>query len=299
MVALREDPRICPLERLDRFEVLGRLGRGGMSTVYLARLEGPGGFDKRVALKVLHPRLATRPDVLELFFHEARVGCRLSHPNVVQVLELGQWHGLYYIVMEYLEGRSLADLATRAWRQGRPVEPRLACHVGRQVCEALHHAHEAYGADGRPLGLVHLVGSPQNLLVTVSGTVKLLDFGIARSVGLTDSSPRCPLRGKLSYVSPEQVDGSEPDRRSDVFALGIVLWEMLAGQPLFAGDNPLQCLYRVSSSPVPPLPDLRQDVPPGLGQGGQGAPDIVRPGQHRKQDGHHLLAVAARLHVLV
>ena len=250
------------LGRLDRFELLERIGAGGMSSVYLGRLSGPRGFEKLVALKVLHRSLSMDPEAVELFFHEARTVSRLSHPNVVQVLELGEADGVYYIVMEYLRGVSLGRLleATVA-ATGRGLPPRLACHLVKGVAEALHHAHEALGPDGCPLEVVHLDVTPENVLVTESGTVKLIDFGIARSRA-TERRGRPALRGKLSYVAPEQVRGEVPDRRADVFSLGAVLWETLSGRRLFEGDNPLACLYRVTESPVPPLAREPGGIPP-------------------------------------
>jgi serine/threonine-protein kinase len=250
---------------LGRYEVMALLGTGGMAQVYLARLNGLRGFEKLLALKVMRRLLASDPQYVEMFFHEARIVARLQHPNVVQVLELGQVQGHYYMAMEYLRGVPLGTIEERV-EQGliEPLPPRVVCALIMQASEGLHFAHEATDREGRPLSLVHLDVSPQNLLLTTAGVLKLIDFGIARSSSLANTAAPSPFRGRFSYASPEQLDGTGPDRRSDVFSLGTVFWELLAGRRLFLGDTPLESFYRISEAPIPSLAALRPDVPPDL-----------------------------------
>lgn len=253
--------------RVGRFEILSLLGAGGMSRVYLSRLDGFRGFEKLLALKVLRRSLSAIPQFVEMFFHEARVVAHLQHPNIVQVLELGQWHGRYFMAMEYLQGVPLGKVFEKVEDGERPLlEPRVACAMIMQACEGLHFVHTAMDQDGKPLSLVHLDISPQNLFVTTSGTIKLIDFGIARSSSLAPAVAPSPFRGRYAYASPEQLDGSVPDGRSDVFSLGTVLWEMLAGRRLFLGATPLESFYRVSTAPIPSLSSIRPDLPTELEQ---------------------------------
>jgi len=260
-----DDGAVVSGRRLGRFELLCDLGSGGMSSVYLSRLVGVGGFEKLFALKVLRPSLSANPQFVEMFFHEARVVAQLQHPNIVQVFELGQCQGRYFMAMEYLQGVALGKVFEKVEDGVRPLlEPRVACALIMQACEGLHFAHEATDHQGRLLSLVHLDISPQNLFVTTSGTVKLIDFGIARSSSLAPAVAPSPFRGRYAYASPEQLDGRVPDRRSDVFSLGTVLWEMLAGRRLFLGETPLESFYRVSTAPIPLLSSLRTDLPDDL-----------------------------------
>lgn len=249
-----------PGAMIGRYQVLEHLDSGGMASVYLVRIECSGGFHKRLALKLLHHGLAANPVLVEMFFHEARVLSRLQHPNIVQVVDLDQWDGTYFIVMEHLAAQPL----TEVMRGRGSLAPRLVCGLGLQACEALHYLHEATDEDDRPLDLVHLDVSPQNLMLTDSGSLKLIDFGISRSNALDDVVPANPFRAKYSYTSPERLTDSEPDRRSDIFSLGTVLWELLVGRRLFSGDNDLQTMYRVSQAEIPPLAEERSDIPAAL-----------------------------------
>jgi len=251
--------------RLGRYELIEPIGSGGMATVFLAKLSGPLGFEKHVALKVMRPSLSMDPKMREMFFHEARVTSDLCHPNIVQVLELEEDDGQYFIVMERLRGATFSRILEASEPGQSPLcDPRIACHVAMDACDALHHVHEAKGPLGTPLDLVHLDVSPQNLLVTDLGYVKLIDFGISRSAAHDSDSDEGSPSGKLAYISPEQAAGEAPDRRSDVFSLGVVLWELLTGRRLFAGENPYESLYRVSHAPIPPISLLAPNVPKSI-----------------------------------
>jgi serine/threonine-protein kinase len=231
-----------------------------MASVFLAYLDSAGGFRKPLAVKLLHQDLATNPILVEMFFHEAKVASLLPHPNIAQVFELGMWEGSFFLAMEYLEGETLAEVMQAAGS----LDPRLVCELGMQACEALEAVHEATDEDDQPLELVHLDVSPQNLVLTTSGSLKLIDFGISRSRALSDIVPANPFRAKYSYTSPERLQDGAPDRRSDLFSLGTVLWELLAGRRLFSGENELQTMYRVSQAEIPSLAAERADIPESL-----------------------------------
>jgi serine/threonine protein kinase len=253
--------------RLGRYEILAPIGSGGMATIYLGRIAGPAGFEKPIALKVIHTHLSEDPQFVEMFFDEARIASQLQHPNIVQIFELGESQGTYFIAMEYLRGETVGAMVLRVIGDGsRRMDPRIACHVIMQAAEGLHYAHEVKDFDDEHLGLVHRDISPQNLFVTYSGSVKLMDFGIARAKGLAHSTRPGSLKGKFSYMSPEQVRGKEIDRRSDVFSLGVVLWESLAGKRLFKGRNDLESLRLVGEAKVVPVSQIRPGIPPYLDQ---------------------------------
>lgn len=279
--------------QLDRFEVLGAIGTGGMSTVYLARAKGPGGFEKRIAIKVLKPRLARNPEMVRCFFHEGRVGALLSHPHLVQTLELGQWQGTYYLVLEYFQSTTLGTVLDAVGA----LPPSFSVHIATAVCQALHAVHEAPDRFGEPLNLLHLDVSPENVLISRSGMVKLIDFGIAQSRFQPWTGKGIGPGGKLPYMSPERVQGEEPRPSADVFSVGVMLWEMLAGQSLFAGDNALQTAYRVVHAPIADIGELCPNVPKPLAQVVSQA--LCRDASVRYQSAWELLvdlrAVAAEL----
>jgi len=193
-----------------------------MAEIFLARLHGDGGFEKLVCIKRILPHLAKDPQFVAMFLDEARVAARISHPNVCQVFELGEWHQQYFIAMEYLEGVPLSCFR-RADYYPLPPDPRLVAGFGVQACEGLHHAHQLKRADGQQLGVVHRDISPQNLFVTVDGIVKVLDFGIAKVTDASIKTSTGATKGTYAYMAPEQLRGESIDRRTDVFAMRIVL----------------------------------------------------------------------------
>jgi serine/threonine-protein kinase len=232
---------------LGRYELLHELGRGGMAELYLARRRGVAGFEKLVAIKRILPHLVREAHFVELFQQEARIASRLSHPNICPVDELDEDRGELFLVMEYLEGASWADLSAVV-----PVGDeslRLAAGVLAQACEGLHHAHTL--RDGP---VIHRDVSPQNLFVTINGTCKVLDFGVAKVLHQGAEQTRSGvLKGKLPYMSPEQIEGGELDARSDVWALGVVLWEALAKQMLFDHGTDFQIWKAITETEVPLL----------------------------------------------
>jgi serine/threonine-protein kinase len=215
-------------------------------------MDGPGGFQKWVAIKRIHRHLAEDERFVRMFLDEARVAARISHPNVAQVFELGSDGNSYWIAMEYLHGEPLRELV-RVYRSGtaRTMHPHLAAKVVSEAAEGLHAAHELRDARGSRLGLVHRDVSPHNIFLTYDGAVKVVDFGIAKAAGRLASTRAGTLKGKLAYMSPEQVRGEVVDRRTDVFALGIVLWELVTGRRLFQGKSEVDTVARVQSCRVP------------------------------------------------
>jgi serine/threonine-protein kinase len=243
---------------------VARLARGGMAEIVLARLGGASGFEKLVVLKRLLPHLAGQKRHVSMFLHEACVAARISHPNVCQVYELGEAGGHYNIVMEYLEGAAVGQVVLGLPAQRGELDVRLLVEVFRQLCAGLHHAHEARTAEGGPAGLVHRDVSPQNLLVTVDGVAKVLDFGIAKSSWSRTQTRAGVILGKVGYLSPEQVRRERLDRRSDVFSLGVVLHEALTGQSLFHRDTSIETCKAVLACEVPGVREAQPQVPAAL-----------------------------------
>jgi serine/threonine-protein kinase len=250
-------------QRVDRYELVGEIASGGMATVYLARLTGVGGFQRFVAMKRLHPHLASEKEFVEMFLDEARIAARIHHPNVVPILEVGASAVGYYLVMEYIEGDTLARLLARAATRGKRIPIPIALRIALDMLSGLHAAHELRDDTGDAVHLVHRDVSPQNVLVGVDGIARITDFGVARAASRLTATRVGQLKGKIAYMAPEQAAGEESlDRRADVFAAGIVVWEELAAKRLFKAENEAATLSRVMTEPVPPL----TDIVPGLSQ---------------------------------
>jgi serine/threonine protein kinase len=237
------------LASLGPFQIVRRLGRGGMAEVHLAVAHGASGFERRVALKTLLPGLADEPEPLRALVHEARVAGRLAHRNLVAVLGLGVDEGVTYVVMEYVDGGDLATLLAAA---GGPMPAPLALLCAEELALGLDVLHRAVDDRGLPLGLVHRDVSPSNVLVSRAGEVKLGDFGIAKATALADLTGGT-RKGKYAYMSPEQLVGEPLGPASDQFALGVVLAELLTGARPFEADTPLATMERVRSGPRPQL----------------------------------------------
>ena len=237
-----------------------------MAEVFLAVGEGPDGFERTFVVKRIHAHLAQAPEFVRMFVDEARISALLVHPNIVQVFELASHEGAYYIVMEPVDGIDMARLLRGLERRGAVAPPTFVAELGRQACRGLDFAHTLTGADGSPLGIVHRDVTPPNIMVAWNGTVKILDLGLARAVQelRTNLTEAGTLKGKMSYVAPEQLQGQPADARSDVFSLGVVLHELLSGRRLFVGENDLETLRMVREMPLP-RPSLRNpDVKPRL-----------------------------------
>ena len=249
---------------LGRYRVVDEIGIGGMASVHLARMDGPGGFQKWVAIKKIHSHLVEDESFVQMFLDEARVAARISHPNVATVFDLGKHEETYWIAMEYLHGEPLREVMRRTEELGTAMPPEIACRVIADAAEGLHAAHELLGKNGEKLGLVHRDVTPHNLFVTYDGVTKVVDFGIAKFASRMSHTRAGTLKGKLAYMSPEQVHGEGIDRRTDVFALGVVLWELTTGQRLFRMESDLDTLAKVQECNVPRPSTLIRGYPVDL-----------------------------------
>lgn len=246
------------------YTILAHLRTGGMASLYLARRAGVAGFSRLVAIKVVHPRLSDDSGLIRMFVDEAKLTSRIDHPNVVHVEELGEREGVFFLVMEYVHGCSLAQLMRSLGRSKRRLAPPVAVAICCRVAEGLHAAHETTGDDGQLLNLVHRDVSPQNVLLSHKGHVKLIDFGIAKAkLGRQESNTRS-LRGKVRYMAPEQVTTGKIDRRTDIYALGIVLWELLTMRRLFSGRTDIEVLKQVRKPDVVAPSHYAPDIPAEL-----------------------------------
>ena len=250
--------------RLGSFEVVRKLTRGGMAEIFLARTRGPSGFEKLIVLKKILPKYAGRQRYVQLFLDEARLAASLDHPNVVHVYDIGMTDGSYFFTMEYLHGQDVRTMLHRAWRISERFPIEDAVQIARNVASALHFAHEKQRDDGSLLGIVHRDVSPSNIIVTYDGATKLLDFGVAKTTTSSVKTRTGTLKGKVAYMSPEQARGMPLDRRSDVFSLGIVLWEMVTTQRLYRMDNDLATLQAIITQPARSPAAIRPDCPPEL-----------------------------------
>ncbi len=250
--------------RIGRYEVVGRLATGGMAEIFLGRLHGPHGFESPVVIKRILPHLAIEPHVVDLFLDEARTIANLRHPNLIHVHELGSDRGELFLAMEYLEGESAAGLCRRLARRDEYLDFELAAHIVAEACAGLHAAHEAKSPDGRPLEIVHRDVSPQNIFVSYSGAVHVIDFGIATSVDRVGRTDAGKMRGKVEYVAPEQVEGLACDRRADVFSLGVVLFELASGRRLFKRASAAEAMMAILNEQDPALTAFRPDTPQEL-----------------------------------
>ena len=235
-----------------------------MAELFLARTKGPNGFEKVVALKRILPKYTERQRYISLFCDEARLAASLNHANIVQVYDIGLDSGAYFFAMEYLHGQDLRSVLHRAWREGEKMPLQFAVQIATQVAAALHYAHEMKRPDGSLVDIVHRDVSPSNIIVTYDGAVKLLDFGVAKAATRTVKTRTGTLKGKISYMSPEQAKGAPVDRRSDIFSLGIVLWEMVTTSRLFRGENDLATLQLIINVPPKKPSEARPDCPPEL-----------------------------------
>lgn len=250
-------------QRFGPYVILDRIGDGGMAEIFLAKIRGYSGFEKLVALKRIHPRYSQNQTFARMLVHEAKLAAALQHFNVVQVYDLGEIDGQVFIAMEYVRGRDLANVLSNTYRRRERLPLNLGLCVATEFMAGLDYAHRMHGADGAPLGVIHRDISPQNLLISFEGEVKVTDFGIARVLSEKDSFDLPGnLHGKFGYMSPEQVKGLEIDQRSDIFSAGVVLWEILTGRRLFRGKEHRETVRMLVSHPVPPPSTQNAEVPP-------------------------------------
>jgi serine/threonine-protein kinase len=248
-------------QALRKYRLIAEIGRGGMADVFLAVVQGPAGFNKLVVIKKTRPELAQDPEFLAMFLDEARLAARLNHPNVVQTTEVGQDGERYFIAMEYLDGQPLNRIRARA---GLTFSTNMQVRVIADTLAGLHHAHELCDFDGTPLGVVHRDATPQNVFVTYDGLIKVVDFGIAKAIDSSTETRTGTVKGKVTYMAPEQAKGERVDRRADVFAVGVMLWEGIVGRRMWKGIPELAVVHDLINGRVPPLREAMPDVPEEL-----------------------------------
>jgi len=243
--------RVTPAPgQFGRYQLLEKIGSGGMAEVFKARMRGEEGFEKIVAIKRIVPHMAANDAFITMFIDEAKLAAQLNHNNITHIFDLGKVDAWHYIAMEFVEGKDLRTLLKLGKERAYPLPPELALFVAAKIANALDYAHRRPAADGTELNLVHRDVSPQNILISYEGDIKLCDFGIAKAASKVSTTISGALKGKLQYMSPEQAWGKRVDRRSDVFSLGAVLHEMLTGAPLFEGDTDMSILERVREGEI-------------------------------------------------
>ncbi|HWB80832.1 MAG TPA: serine/threonine-protein kinase [Nannocystaceae bacterium] len=256
---------LLPGTRLGRYTIVDRIGRGGMAEVFLARHDGLSGFAKTVALKVIHDDLVDDPAHIRMLLEEARLAATLDHPNVVQVFDVGADRREHYLTMEYVHGRDLRQILRELAGRTR-IPLLLALAIVQDIARALHFAHTRTSPDGRPLGIVHRDVSPSNVLVSFAGAVKLTDFGIAKVSAHTAHTRTGTFKGKFGYMSPEQYLQQPLDARSDVFSLGVVLYEITTGRRAFAGENPFGAMNKAIEGDYVDPTRIVPEYPPALAE---------------------------------
>ncbi|HTB58030.1 MAG TPA: protein kinase, partial [Polyangia bacterium] len=245
-----------------RYRLLGRIGEGGMAEVYRALMTGPEGFERELVLKRILPRLSETGDFKTMFIREAKISALLLHPNIVQIYEFGEAEGAYFIAMENVQGVTLREALTTLRREQRAMPYLVAADIARQICIGLDYAHTLHGPDGKALEIVHQDISPTNIMLAYTGTVKILDFGIARAASFAEEETKKGLiKGKVSYLSPEQINVRPFDARADVFALGVVFHEMLTGRRLFQAKNDIGKMRQLLAAPIAPPSSLNATIP--------------------------------------
>ena len=247
-----------------RYETIRPIASGGMATVYLARASGLGGFERLVAIKRMHPHIAAEPDFVSMFLDEARLAAGIRHPNVVATIDVDQGPEGLFLVMEYVDGTSLSQILRTMHTGRRRLPIGVTLRIMLDVLAGLQAAHELTTVDGQPLNLVHRDVSPPNILVGLDGVARITDFGVARAEARITSTREGTLKGKIAYMSPEQLSGHTIDRRADVYAAGVLLWEMLVGRRLFTGDDPGMLMSRVLAGPTHSPAQLESDIPAAI-----------------------------------
>ncbi|MDP2272130.1 MAG: protein kinase [Archangium sp.] len=252
------------LETYGRYQLLKKLATGGMAQIYLARQLGPEGFEKLLVVKRILPHLAENEEFITMFLDEARIAARLNHPNVVQIFDLGAQDDSFFIAMEFIHGEDVRRVWKHADKVGKPIPVALICRIIIESCAGLDYAHKKLDGSGRALNIVHRDISPQNILVSFEGGVKIVDFGIAKAADQATVTKSGVLKGKYSYMSPEQAAGQPIDCRTDIFALGVVLYELLTGTRLFKRATDIQTLNAVTECKLAPPSQVNDRVPADL-----------------------------------
>lgn len=252
------------MRTIGRYSLFAEIASGGMASIHIGRLLGPVGFSRTVAIKRLHAQFAKDPEFVTMFLDEARLAARIRHPNVVPTIDVVATEGELFLVMDYIQGVSLAQLARNMQAADTLVPQEIVRAIMSGVLHGLHAAHEAKNERGEPLGIVHRDVSPQNILVGADGVARLIDFGIAKAIGRCHVTRDRYLKGKLSYMAPEQIDNASVDQRTDVYAASVVLWELLTGRRLFDADTEPSKLVRVLTSAVARPSSIVPAIPASL-----------------------------------
>jgi hypothetical protein len=247
-----------------RYLLLDRINIGGMAEVWRGKVFGAGGFERLVAIKRILPNIAEDEEFISMFQDEAKISVQLTHANICQIYELNRIGPSLYIAMEYVPGKDLRSIFERARKKGEPPPVPLVCYVVGKLCEGLDYAHRKKDGHARDLNVVHRDVSPQNVLISFEGEVKVIDFGIAKAAGKVTKTQAGILKGKFGYMSPEQIRGLPLDRRSDVFAIGVCLYELLTGERLFVGESDFQVLEKVRKAEVLPPSTYNRKIPEAL-----------------------------------
>ena len=248
------------------YHIVRHIGGGGMAQIYQAKTKGLAGFEKHLALKVINPEYANEQRFIQMLIDEAKITVGLSHVNIAQVFDLGQCNGIYYIAMEFVDGLDVLEFVNGLHGMGRRLPIEAVAYIGRQICSGLHYAHTRKDKTGKPLNIVHRDISPQNILVSRAGEVKVVDFGIAKAAGMSSKTQAGVIKGKVNYMAPEQVMGQKADRRTDIFSVGVVVWESLTSQMVYSADNMGELVAAVRKAEIPPPSSVRPEIPPQLDQ---------------------------------
>ncbi len=248
-----------------KYDIVRRIAVGGMGEIFLARQSGLEGFDRLVILKTLLPDLAQDEEAVRSFLDEARIAATLNHPNIVGIYEVGIWDRLHFIAMEYISGETISGLLSAAHKTQQNLPPLVSARIIRDAAAGLAHAHEATAIDGTPLGIIHRDVSPQNIMVREDGVAKVVDFGIARAANRLARTSTGAVKGKVGYMAPEQLQGRELSARTDQYALGVVLWEMLAQKRrIERSDDPMRAIHTIVYNDIEPPGNHRRGIPPEL-----------------------------------
>ncbi|MFA6956141.1 MAG: TonB family protein [Thermoanaerobaculia bacterium] len=250
--------------RFGQYTLLEKIATGGMAEVWKARMKGVEGFQKTVAIKKILPHMSDNEEFVTMFVDEAKLAAQLNHNNIIHIYDLGKISNSYYIAMEFIDGHDLKSILKRGAEVGQPMAPEIALFIASKVAAALDYAHRKRDFDEKEMGLVHRDVSPQNVLISYEGDIKLCDFGIAKAASKASHTMAGALKGKLQYMSPEQAWGKSIDKRSDIFALAAVLFELLTGEKLFTGDSELSVLEQVREARVRPPSSINDEVTPDV-----------------------------------
>src|SRR3954454_11623872 len=250
--------------KFGKYTLVDRIAVGGMAEIFLARQAGLEGFEKTIVIKRIRPHLSKQASFVKMFLNEAKLAAQLNHPNIVQIYDLGKISESYFIAMEYIFGRDMRRIIPKADSMGIPFPMVYALKIASSVCEGLFYAHQKVDLYGNPLSIVHRDVTPENIFVSFDGTVKVLDFGIAKAANQIEQTRAGEIKGKLSYMSPEQCMGRPLDQRSDLFSLGVVLYEWLTGFKLFTGESEVAILKSITEGKIYRPSYFKADIPEAI-----------------------------------